>query len=146
MKIAYSRLFESLNIGKVNIKNRIAMAPMGIIGLTNPDGNPAQRAIDYYIERARGGVGLIITSVFKVENEIDANLGSMHLINHASVAPFAELCEAVHALGARVFVQLTAGFGRVAPPRFSASDRCPLQPIQTITHLPSPAGRWKPAK
>ncbi len=116
MKIAYSRLFESLNIGKVNIKNRIAMAPMGIIGLTNPDGNPAQRAIDYYIERARGGVGLIITSVFKVENEIDANLGSMHLINHASVAPFAELCEAVHALGARVFVQLTAGFGRVAPP------------------------------
>jgi 2-enoate reductase len=58
---AYHKLFEPTKIGKVNIKNRIAMAPMGIVGLTNPDGNPGQRAVDYYIERARGGVGLIIT-------------------------------------------------------------------------------------
>ncbi len=42
------------------------MAPMGIIGLTAPDGNPGPRSIDYYVERARGGTGLIITSVFKV--------------------------------------------------------------------------------
>ncbi len=91
------------------------MAPMGILGLTTPDGSPSQRAIDYYIERARGDVGLIITSVFKVENEIEANTGIMHLINHASLGPFAELCEAVHALGTKIFVQLTAGFGRVAP-------------------------------
>ena len=117
MRTAYPKLFEPLEIGKVKLKNRLAMAPMGILGLTNPDGNPAQRAIDYYIERARGGVGLIITSVFKVENEIDGNTGSMHMISDASVAPFGELCEAVHALGAKVFVQLTAGFGRVAPRR-----------------------------
>jgi 2-enoate reductase len=49
-----------------NDKKRIAMAPMGIIGLTAPDGNPGPRSIDYYVERARGGTGLIITSVFKV--------------------------------------------------------------------------------
>ena len=117
MGTAYPRLFEPVNIGKVTIKNRIAMAPMGILGLTTPDGNPGQRAIDYYIERARGGVGLIITSVFKVENDIESLIGNMHMINQASVAPFGELCEAVHALGTKVFVQLTAGFGRVAPSR-----------------------------
>jgi 2-enoate reductase len=115
VKPKYPKLFEPISIGKVTIKNRIAMAPMGILGLTTPDGSPAQRAIDYYIERARGGVGLIITSVFKVENEIEANTGVMHLINRASTGPFAEMCEAVHALGTRIFVQLTAGFGRVAP-------------------------------
>ena len=117
MVVAYPKLFEPIQIARLTIKNRIAMAPMGIVGLTDPDGNPAQRAIDYYIERARGGVGLIITSVFKVENEIESNTHNMHIINQASVAPFGELCEAVHALGAKIFVQLTAGFGRVAPMR-----------------------------
>ncbi len=115
MMVAYPKLFEPAAIGKVRLKNRIAMAPMGILGLTDPDGNPTQRAIDYYIERARGGIGLIITGVFKVENEIEGNTVNMHLINHASVGPFTELSEAVHALGAKIIVQLTAGFGRVAP-------------------------------
>lgn len=117
MPAAFPKLFESINIGQVTIKNRIAMAPMGIVGLTAPDGNPGPRAIDYYVERARGGTGLIITSVFKVEGEIESNVNQMHMINHASVAPFGEMAEAVHALGAKIFVQLTAGFGRVAPLR-----------------------------
>jgi 2-enoate reductase len=117
MNLRFPHLFEPIAIGKVEIKNRIAMAPMGIIGLTEPDGNPAQRAIDYYIERARGGVGLIITSVFKVESEIERNIHTEHLINSESVAPFGEMSEAVHALGTKIFVQLTAGFGRVAPLR-----------------------------
>ena len=111
---AYQKLFEPTRIGKVNIKNRIAMAPMGIVGLTSADGNPGQRAIDYYIERARGGVGLIITGLFQVYDET-GSIGGNHMINHASRAPFGELCEAVHALGTKIFVQLTAGFGRVMP-------------------------------
>ena len=57
MPKSFPKLFEPVNIGKVKIKNRIAMAPMGIIGLTTPEGHPTQRAIDYYIERAKGGLG-----------------------------------------------------------------------------------------
>jgi 2-enoate reductase len=57
----YTKLFELIHIGKVEIKNRIAMAPMAIGGLTTPDGGFGPRAIDYYEERAKGGVGLIIT-------------------------------------------------------------------------------------
>jgi 2-enoate reductase len=34
----YSKLSEPISIGKVEIKNRIAMAPMAIGGLTTPDG------------------------------------------------------------------------------------------------------------
>jgi len=105
-----------VSIGKVTLKNRIAMAPMGIVGLTNPDGSPTQRAIDYYIERARGGIGLIITSLFKVENEIESIGDRLELISRASLAPLGELCDTVHALGTKIFVQLTAGFGRVARP------------------------------
>jgi len=109
----FSRILEPIKIGKVEIKNRVAMAPMGIVGLLNPDGSPGQRAIDYYIERARGGVGLIISSVFKVENDIEKVGAGVFLVSPEAMSPFAELAEAVHALGARIFVQLTAGFGRV---------------------------------
>ena len=57
------KLFEPGRIGKLLIKNRIAMAPMGIIGLIEPDGRISQRVIDYYVARAKGGVGLIITGL-----------------------------------------------------------------------------------
>jgi 2-enoate reductase len=110
--VSYPKLFEPINIGKVTIKNRVAMAPMGIVGLTNLDGNPGPRGIEYYIERARGGTGLIITGLFQVYSEFGT--GPMkHNINRMSLASFGEMSEAVHALGAKIFVQLTAGFGRV---------------------------------
>jgi 2-enoate reductase len=114
MSAKFTKLFEPIEIGKVQIKNRIAMAPMGVTGLLNRDGSPAQRTIDYYVERARGGVGLIITSVFKVENDIDPLLHGFPLISAAAISPFGELSEAVHAFGGKIFVQLTAGWGRVA--------------------------------
>jgi 2-enoate reductase len=113
----FKNLLKSIKIGNIEIKNRVAMAPMGIGGMTNLDGGPGSRALDYYIERARGGVGLIITSLFKVENEIDALPQGFMLISPVALAPFTELAETVHALGTKIFVQLTAGFGRVASPR-----------------------------
>ena len=116
MLAKFVKLFEPIDIGKVQVKNRIAMAPMGIIGLVNPNGSPGQRAIDYYIERARGGVGLIITSLFKVEKEIDPSSHHGPFISNEALGPLGELAESVHAFGSRIFVQLTAGFGRVAHP------------------------------
>lgn len=108
-----NRLLEPIKIGKVEIKNRLAMAPMGIVGLSNPDGSPGQRAIDYYVERARGGVGLIITGLFRVEIDIEQWKGIPSVITPKAMIPFTELAETVHAFGGRIFVQLTAGFGRV---------------------------------
>ena len=113
----YSKLFEPISIGKVEIKNRIAMAPMAIGGLTTQDGGFAGRAIDYYVERAKGGVGLIITGAAMVDNEIEklptrGNLSAAqnpgHFIETAS-----DLTQKVHAHGAKIFAQLTAGLGRV---------------------------------
>lgn len=49
------KLFEPIEIRGMTIKNRIVMSSMGMgIGYTN------KRAIDFYVERARGGVGAII--------------------------------------------------------------------------------------
>jgi len=117
MRNKFRYLFKPIQIGKVEIKNRIAMAPMGIGGLTNTDGSPGPRAIEYYMERVRGNVGLIITSNFKVENDVDPLPLNFMLVSPSSLGPFAELTEVAHAFGTKIFVQLTAGFGRVASPR-----------------------------
>ena len=112
-------LFESIKIGSVEIKNRIVMAPMGIGALSNPNGSWTPRGLDYFAERVRGGVGLIITNVHKVENECDpVQPGKgFPVLSHGSASAFSELADLAHAFGARVFVQLSAGFGRTANPK-----------------------------
>ncbi|MCF8069220.1 MAG: FAD-dependent oxidoreductase [Desulfobacterales bacterium] len=109
-------LFKPLQIGKVKLKNRIAMAPMGIDYMVNPDGSLNRRVVDYYLERIRHGVGLIICSVFKVENEVEALEASAPMLEDVSLGYLGELCDAAHSFGVRVFVQLTAGYGRVTVP------------------------------
>ncbi|HCW80727.1 MAG TPA: 2-enoate reductase, partial [Ruminococcaceae bacterium] len=115
-----SRLFEPIKIGNVEIKNKIAMAPMGTFGLVNDDGSYNQRAIDYYVERAKGGTGLLITSITKVENEIDSTVMPAFPCATTNPAKFVEtsteLTERVHAYGAKIFLQLTMGFGRSGAP------------------------------
>ena len=109
-------IFTPLNIGKVRIENRIAMAPMATFGMLNPDGTLTQRVLDYFIERAKGGVGLIISTCFKVENEIETLVPGFPLLTPAAIAPLSELSETLHSLGTKIFVQLTPGLGRVGSP------------------------------
>lgn len=116
MTSKFKKLLEPIMIGEVEIKNRIAMAPMGVLGLLNLDGSLAQRGVEYYIERAKGGVGLIITGVFKVENDIEPLKAGIPLVSPSVLPSFSELSEVIHALGSKIFIQLTAGFGRVARP------------------------------
>lgn len=54
-----NELFKPSGIGKVPLKKRLVMAPMVPL-LATENGGVTQRMIDYYAERARGGVGLII--------------------------------------------------------------------------------------
>jgi 2-enoate reductase len=101
---------------------------MGIGGLTSLEGGFSQRAIDYYVERARGGTGLIITGLVKVDNEIekfpkpllpDVTWNPHHFNQTAS-----ELTEGVHAYGAGIFMQLTVGFGRTIPASRMEGGQC----------------------
>lgn len=64
------KLFSGIDISGVRIKNRIAIAPM-ISNLAAPEGYPSDQHIAYLAERARGGVGLILTEYTYV-NRVDA--------------------------------------------------------------------------
>ncbi|UCG84417.1 MAG: FAD-dependent oxidoreductase [Dehalococcoidia bacterium] len=118
-----NKLFEEGRIGKLSIQNRIVMAPMGIVGLTEPNGMITQRGIDYYIERAKGGVGLIITRLFLPILDIEfgplkeLGISPVPRIERPDVLPrLEELAVGVHKYETRIAIQLTAGFGRVLDP------------------------------
>ncbi|ATW26128.1 FAD-dependent oxidoreductase [Candidatus Formimonas warabiya] len=110
-------LFQPISIGNVEIKNRIGMAPMSVFGMVSADGCFTQRGIDYYVERAKGGAGLIITGYSEIENEVEVSLSG--IVQNPSVNPprfictAGEMTERVHTYGAKIFLQITLGLGRV---------------------------------
>ena len=116
----YKKLFEPVNIGKCQIKNRFALAPMGPLGLADAEGGFNQRGIDYYTERAKGGTGLIITGVTFVDNEVEEHgMPNVPCPTHNPVQfvrTGRELTERIHAYNAKIFLQMSGGFGRVTIP------------------------------
>ena len=54
--MSYDMLFSPMKIGNVEIKNRIIMAPM-CMGFGQYNGCATETMMDYYEERAKGGVG-----------------------------------------------------------------------------------------
>lgn len=69
MKKEYEALFTPIRIGKVEIRNRFAMAPMAM-GQLDDHWAYKQESIDYFTERARGGTGLIITGPISLKTEL----------------------------------------------------------------------------
>lgn len=116
----YKNLFTPIKIGSVTIKNRFALAPMGPLGLADAEGGFNQRGIDYYTARAKGGTGLIITGVTFVENTIEEHgMPNCPCSTHNPVQfirTAREMTERIHAYDAKVFLQMSGGFGRVTIP------------------------------
>lgn len=127
----YEKLFTPIKIGSVTIKNRFAMAPMGPLGLADANGGWNQRGIDYYVERAKGGTGLIITGVTffdQVVEKQDPSTVPNPLYKPVSfVKTSKEMTERVHAYGSKIFLQLSGGFGRVTIPT-NVGDIAPIAP------------------
>nr|WP_239996557.1 FAD-dependent oxidoreductase [Photobacterium phosphoreum] len=120
-------LFEPMKIGQLQLKNRYSMAPMGTLGCVDGDGAYNSRGIEYYIARAKGGVGLIITGVQMVENTLEQfPMPSLPCPTHnptAYIRSAKEMNERIHAYGTKVFAQLTAGWGRSCIPGFTPKEK-----------------------
>lgn len=104
--MAFEKLFEEGKIGKLAIKNRVVMPAMGV-GLAEPDGHTNEHIIRYYEERAKGGVGLIITEVTRVEpmygTACPCQLGAYKL---SHITGLERLADRVHRYGSKIFLQL----------------------------------------
>ncbi|MGX2943555.1 NAD(P)/FAD-dependent oxidoreductase [Enterococcus alishanensis] len=111
----YDALFTPFKIGNMEVKNRIVMSPMG----TNSafiNGRKDEQEIDYFVERAKGGAGMIILGCQPLNEEIAQ--GSMEgTLDSFSVLPaLTSLVDSVHRYGTKVVCQITCGTGRNAFP------------------------------
>jgi 2,4-dienoyl-CoA reductase-like NADH-dependent reductase (Old Yellow Enzyme family)/thioredoxin reductase len=99
-----STLFQPFRLGSLELRNRLVMPPM-VTFLANESGAVTQRMIDYYAERARGGVGLItVESAYILEK--DRDLGRLGIENPQLQVGLAGLAESIQEQGARAFLQL----------------------------------------
>ena len=102
----YKKLFEPGKIGKVTIKNRLVMSPMGC-GLANLDGTPSEDMIAYYEARAIGGAGLIIPEITRINDVHGPGLmRQLSVTKDRHIEGLAKLAEAVHKQGSKIFIQL----------------------------------------
>ncbi|MBU2699632.1 dienoyl-CoA reductase-like NADH-dependent reductase (Old Yellow Enzyme family)/NADPH-dependent 2 [Sporomusaceae bacterium BoRhaA] len=106
MNSDYEYLFREGKIGNLVLKNRIIMAPMAT-NFALQSGEVSQRLIDYYVERARGGVGLIIVENANVDYPTGRNGAIQLRIDDDGYIPsLGALCHAIHEAAPEVRVAL----------------------------------------
>ncbi len=102
----YEKMFSEGKIGRLTLKNRLVMSPMGI-GLAELDGSPSEDMIAYYEARAEGGAGLIIPEITRVNDVHGAGLlRQLSVTKDRHIEPLGRLAAAVHKHGAKIFIQL----------------------------------------
>lgn len=102
----YKMLFSPMKIGNVEIKNRIVMAPM-LMGFGQFNGNATEKMMNYYEERAKGGTGLIITEITRVNDLSGASsFGQLSASKDRNIASMSEFAKRIHKHGAKLFVEL----------------------------------------
>lgn len=119
MEKTYSSLMSPLKIGKLTLKNRLEVSPMGSFFLMyNEKGDYSFNMMEYLCERARGGFGLItlggLPSDMLVDhkNPVDELVSPLYAPKHFKQAAVSML-DRVHAYGTKVFIQLSTGHGRM---------------------------------
>lgn len=102
----YEKLFTPIKIGNVQIKNRIAMAPM-LMDFGQFDGKTTEQLMNYYEERAKGGAGLIVTEITRVNDRTGAAAFAQLGMSHDyQIEGMKKLADRIHSHGAKIFVQL----------------------------------------
>ena len=114
----YGHLGKPLQIGRLTIKNRFCMAPIGGGQHHLPGGGLKDETIQYLVERAKGGFGLIFTGAIAADGTVDpyTGVGPTILQNPDAFKMTAtELNERAGAYGTKIFAQITMGLGRNYP-------------------------------
>lgn len=107
----YPHLLKPLDLGFTTLPNRVVMGSMHV-GLEEAP-NGFERMAAFYAERARGGVGLIVTGGIAPNEAGRPYPGGAMLTTPAEAASHRVVTDAVHAEGGRIAMQILH-FGRYA--------------------------------
>ena len=133
MKKEYKHIFEPFTVRRMTMKNRIMMTPMGT-NYGESIGEMSFLHINYYEQRAKGGVGLIMVENASVDSPEGSNGTTQLRIDQDNYLPrLFKLTETVHQHGACIGIQINhAGAS-------AQSKRTNMQPV-SASDVPSKAG------
>ena len=104
--MSYDMLFSPMKIGNVEIKNRIIMAPM-CMGFGQYNGCATETMMDYYEERAKGGVGLIFTEITRINDITGASsFGQLGMSHDYQIPALREMAGRIHKHNCKIMVEL----------------------------------------
>lgn len=132
-KDRFVKLFEPLKIGTMEVPNRIVMPPMATC-FGNPDGTVSDRIMNYYVARAKGGVGLIIVEASLIAWGGRAIVNQLGIYNDSFIPSLRMLTRAVHHYGTKIAIQLHHA-GRQTRPALAG--------MQPVAPSPLPSGLIK---
>jgi 2,4-dienoyl-CoA reductase-like NADH-dependent reductase (Old Yellow Enzyme family)/thioredoxin reductase len=104
----YKYMMSPGKIGSLEVKNRLLMAPMSVY-LANPDGTVSDDLIRFYVDRAKGGMGLIFTEYAFVNPTGRSCPRQTSVAEDAMIPGLTRMAAAIHEAGAKVCLQLQHG-------------------------------------
>ncbi|WP_439110137.1 FAD-dependent oxidoreductase [Lentibacter sp.] len=124
----YPHMLAPLDLGHTTLKNRVIMGSMHTNLEETKDWN---RVAEFYAERARGGVSLMVTGGIAPNNEGGVFPGAAGLYTEADIANHKIVTDRVHAAGGKIAMQiLHAGRYAYGPECVSASPvKSPISPF-----------------
>ena len=111
-------IISSNKIGKLELKNRVLYAPMG----SHID-NLGSGSYEYFMERARGGAGMLMIPIF-IKEYVEASAPSL-TITDENFELCTKLVKDIQDCGCKVCFQIVPGYGRIMP----GSIRYPGLPV-----------------
>jgi len=121
----HNALLTPYQLGDLNLRNRIVMAPLTRTRAENAGHIPNDLMVEYYAQRA--SAGLIITEGTWVSEEAQGWYGVPGIYNEEQAQAWRRVTDAVHARGGRIFVQLWHQ-GGVSHPSVYPDSRQPVAP------------------
>ena len=118
----YKHIFEPYKLRGVTLKNRLISAPCER-NYANTDGSVTQKYIDYVVERAKGGVGLINIESIYIDPVGRGHIRQLGIHDDRLIPGLKRMTDAAHAHGAKIAAHLYAAG------RESSSYITGLQPI-----------------
>ena len=109
-----SRLFEPLQVGKMNLQHRVVLAPLTRFR-ADDDHVPLPMVTEYYRQRGSTPGTLLVSEGTFIHHKAGGYANAPGIWSDAQIAAWKKVTDAVHAQGSYIYCQLWA-LGRAAPP------------------------------
>jgi mycofactocin system FadH/OYE family oxidoreductase 2 len=134
-QVTFRHLFTPLKIGAFTVRNRIVST--GHLSNFAVGGLPLERHFNYWVTKARGGVGLIVTEDQAVHPSGGSEPYVIQAYREECIEPFRRITSAVHEHGAKMVAELFHPGSNWFPSREESLPLWSVGPISANFHVES---------